>query len=69
LACRLAENEFGDFEFLVAIMIWYEILFVVNLVIKQLPSIDMLIDIEILFAFYYDVRKTQCVCGNFLGED
>jgi len=30
----LAQNELGDFEFSVLIVIWYEILYVVNLVSK-----------------------------------
>lgn len=33
-AKSIAKNELGDFEFLVAIVIWYEILYVVNLVSK-----------------------------------
>jgi len=35
-AKSLAENELGSFEFLVAIIIWYEILSAINFVIKQL---------------------------------
>lgn len=30
----LVKNELGDFEFLLTIVIWYEILYVVNLVSK-----------------------------------
>ena len=44
-AKSLAENELGGFEFLVSIIIWYEILSKINLVSKQLQSKDMLIDI------------------------
>ncbi|XP_065870627.1 uncharacterized protein [Euphorbia lathyris] len=43
-AKSLANNELGDFEFLVAIIIWYEILCAINLVSKTLQSKDMLID-------------------------
>ena len=32
----LAENELGKYEFLVAIVIWYDILSIVNVVSKQL---------------------------------
>ncbi|XP_021736478.1 uncharacterized protein LOC110703029 [Chenopodium quinoa] len=46
-AKSLAKNELGSFEFLLATVIWYEILHVVNLVSKQLQSIDMLIDVAI----------------------
>ena len=44
-AKSLAENELGGFEFLVSIIIWYEILSKITLVSKQLQSKDMLIDI------------------------
>ncbi|PWA89171.1 zinc finger MYM-type protein 1 [Artemisia annua] len=37
----LAENELGKYEFLVAIVIWYDILSVVNVVSKQLQSKNM----------------------------
>ncbi|EAY87544.1 hypothetical protein OsI_08954 [Oryza sativa Indica Group] len=43
----LSENELGGFEFLVAIIIWYEILSSINVVSKQLQSKDMVIDIAI----------------------
>jgi hypothetical protein len=41
----LATNELGDYEFLVGIIIWYEIIFDINLVNKQLQEKDMLIDV------------------------
>jgi hypothetical protein len=47
IAKSLAENELGDFEFLISIVIWYEILSSINLISKQLQSKDMLIDIEL----------------------
>ena len=42
-AKSLATNELGDFEFIVAIIIWFEVLSAVNLVSKQLQAKDMLI--------------------------
>ena len=46
-AKSLADNELGSFEFLVAILIWYELLSAVNLVSKQLQAKDMIIDTAI----------------------
>ena len=43
----MANNELGEYEFIVAIVIWYEVLFVVNLVSKNLQTKDMLIDVAI----------------------
>ena len=62
-AKSLAENELGGFEFLVSIIIWYEILSKINLVSKQLQSKDMLIDIAIesvqgLISFFKKYRET-----------
>jgi hypothetical protein len=59
----LANNELGDFEFLVAIVIWYEILYAVNVVSKDLQSKDMLIDVAIekvqdLISFFKQYRET-----------
>ena len=59
----LAMNELGDFEFLVAIIIWYEILHAVNIVSKFLQSKDMLVDVAIekikgLVSFFEDYRET-----------
>ena len=47
-AKSLANNELGSFEFLLATIIWHEILKVVNLVSKELQSKDMLIDTAIV---------------------
>jgi hypothetical protein len=41
-AKSLRTNELGDFEFIVAIVIWYEVLSAVNLVNKQLQEKDSL---------------------------
>ena len=46
-ARSLATNELGDYEFIVGIVIWYEILYAINLVSKQLQEKDMLIDVAI----------------------
>jgi hypothetical protein len=46
-ANSLAEYEFGDFEFLLSLTIWYEVLFAVNSVSKILQSKDMHIDVAI----------------------
>ncbi|XP_031095048.1 uncharacterized protein LOC115999332 [Ipomoea triloba] len=43
-ARSLATNELGNFEFLLATIIWFEILYAVNLVSKQLQTKDMLLD-------------------------
>ncbi|XP_019184507.1 PREDICTED: uncharacterized protein LOC109179475 [Ipomoea nil] len=43
-ARSLATNELSNFEFLLATVIWFEILFAVNLVSKQLQTKDMLLD-------------------------
>jgi hypothetical protein len=42
-AKSLATSELGDFEFLMSIMIWFEILSVINVVSKLLQSRDMVI--------------------------
>ncbi|XP_021741085.1 zinc finger MYM-type protein 1-like [Chenopodium quinoa] len=61
-ARSLANNELGSFEFLLATIIWYEILCAVNFVSKQLQSQDMLIDIAIgeikgLISFFKNYRE------------
>ncbi|WOG92963.1 hypothetical protein DCAR_0312241 [Daucus carota subsp. sativus] len=62
-AKSLAMNELGDFEFLVAIIIWYEILRAVNIVSKFLQSKDMLVHVAIetikgLILFFESFRET-----------
>jgi hypothetical protein len=62
-AKSLATNELGDFEFIVAIVIWYGVLSAVNLVSKQLQAKDMLIDVAIekvqgLISFFTKYRET-----------
>jgi hypothetical protein len=44
----LADNELGEYKFIVSIVIWYEVLYAINLVIsKHLQTKDMLIDVAI----------------------
>lgn len=67
-AKSIAKNELGDFEFLVAIVIWYEILYVVNLVRKYLQSRVMLIDVAIekvkgLISFFKSVENYEENCN------
>jgi hypothetical protein len=62
-AKSLARNDLGDFEFVVAIIIWYDILAEVNLVSKSLQSKDMIIDVAIenvqtLITFFNGYRET-----------
>ncbi|GJU88943.1 zinc finger MYM-type protein 1-like protein [Tanacetum coccineum] len=59
----LATNELGDFDFLVATIIWFDILSAVNLVSKRLQSDDMLIDVAIkevewLILFFKKFKDT-----------
>ena len=44
-AKSLATNELGDFEYLMSIIIWFEILSAINMVSKLLQSNDMVIDV------------------------
>ncbi|VVA28797.1 Hypothetical predicted protein, partial [Prunus dulcis] len=46
-ANSLATYELGNFEFLLGMVIWYDILGAVNVVSKNLQSEDMLIDVAI----------------------
>ena len=34
----LANNELGEYEFIMAIVIWYEVLYAINLVSEQLQA-------------------------------
>ena len=59
----MANNELGEYEFIVAIVIWYAVLYAVNLVSKHLQAKDMLIDVAIekvegLISFFKDYRET-----------
>ncbi|XP_071705337.1 uncharacterized protein [Rutidosis leptorrhynchoides] len=49
--CRDAESlingEFSSFEFILSLVIWYEILFKINLVSKKLQSKDTLLDVAV----------------------
>ena len=66
----------GEFEFIVAIVIWYEILYAVNLVSKHLQIKDMLIDIAIekvegLISFFknYSLEALETAKGIALEMD
>ena len=59
----MAQNELGEYEFIVAIFICYEVLFVVNLVSKNVQTKDMLIDVAIekvqgLISFFKGYMET-----------
>ncbi|XP_058783350.1 uncharacterized protein LOC131658031 [Vicia villosa] len=61
-AKSLATNELGDFEFLMAINIWFEILSTINVVSKLLQSRDMVIDVAMkkitgLISFFKEYRE------------
>ena len=61
-AKSLANNELGDFDFIVAIVIWYELLSTVNSFSKKLQSKDMLIGVAIenvkkLISFFKEYRE------------
>jgi hypothetical protein len=43
----LTDSELGNFEFIVAIVIWYDILSKVNFVSKQLQAKEMVIGVAI----------------------
>ncbi|GJX55912.1 zinc finger MYM-type protein 1-like protein [Tanacetum coccineum] len=57
----LATNELGDFDFIVVVVIWFDILHKVNLVRKNLQSDDMLINVAMtkmqdLISFFKEFR-------------
>ncbi|XP_058783512.1 uncharacterized protein LOC131658207 [Vicia villosa] len=63
-ARSLATNELGDFEFLMSIIIWFEILYEINLVSKLLQSKNMLIDVAMekikgLISFFERYRESR----------
>jgi hypothetical protein len=62
-ANSLAKYEFGDFEFLLSLTIWYEVLFAVNSASKILQSKDMHINVAInqlktFIDFFKNYRET-----------
>ncbi|XP_071728461.1 uncharacterized protein [Rutidosis leptorrhynchoides] len=59
----LIDGEFSSFEFILSLVIWYDILFNINLVSKKLQSKDMLLDVAIksldgLVNFLENYRNT-----------
>ncbi|XP_071727678.1 uncharacterized protein [Rutidosis leptorrhynchoides] len=62
-AKSLIDGEFSSFEFILSLVIWYEILFKINLVSKKFQSKDMLLDVAIqsldgLVTFFDNYRET-----------
>ncbi|XP_022023705.1 zinc finger MYM-type protein 1-like [Helianthus annuus] len=62
-ALALAENQLSGFDFLVSIVIWYEVLNRVNIVSKKLQAKDMHLEIAIqeinnLIEYFKDYRET-----------
>jgi hypothetical protein len=62
-AKRLANNELREYEFIVAMVIWHEVLYATNLVSKSLQAKDMLLDVAIekvqgLISFFKGYRET-----------
>ncbi|XP_050897880.1 uncharacterized protein LOC127104761 [Lathyrus oleraceus] len=65
-AKSLATNELGNFEFLMAIIIWFEILSAINSVSKLLQEKDMLIDVAMqkikgLISYFEGYRETSFI--------
>lgn len=59
----LATNELGNFEFLMATIIWFKFLSTINFVNKLLQSKDMIMDVAIekikgLISFFERYRET-----------
>lgn len=72
-AKSLAENELGNFEFIMSLVIWYDVLYSVNIVSKQLQSKDMLIDVAMekikgLLSFFKEYRETGRVFKCFTNS-
>ena len=69
----LATYELENFEFLLGMIIWYDILFAMNIVSKSLQKEGMQIDVAIyqlkgltsFFLFWELKRKLFCVCYDF----
>ncbi|KAL7602694.1 hypothetical protein Lser_V15G19297 [Lactuca serriola] len=62
-ATSLVEKELGDFEFLVSLVIWYQVLNHVNIMSKKLQLKDMHVDnaikeINKLIEYFKDYRET-----------
>ncbi|GKD77048.1 zinc finger MYM-type protein 1-like protein [Tanacetum coccineum] len=62
-ALSLVNGEFSSFEFVLSLVIWYDILYRINLVSKKLQSNDMLIDVAIknlegLISYFKNYRES-----------
>jgi hypothetical protein len=69
----LATYEMESFEFLLSMTIWYDILFAINNVSKNLQLKDMYIDVaidqlECLTSYFKNYRETGCnyICYDFI---
>ncbi|XP_021985078.2 zinc finger MYM-type protein 1 [Helianthus annuus] len=67
-AKSLAEKELGEFDFLVATVIWYEILTTVNVVSKKLQSKDMVLDNYREVGFDKAINEAKEI-ANEMGVD
>ena len=59
----LVNGEFSSFEFILSLVIWYEVLYKINLVSKKLQSKEMLIDVAVknlegLINYFEGYRKS-----------
>ena len=64
----LVNGELSRFDFIVSLVIWYEILYRINLVSKKLQSKDMLLDIAIenlkgLVVYFEKYREIGFACA------
>jgi len=59
----LAYFEVGNFEFILAMIIWYDILFAVKTVSKSLQSADMQLDVAI-----QQIKRTRHILNKVLGH-
>ncbi|GKB11402.1 zinc finger MYM-type protein 1-like protein [Tanacetum coccineum] len=62
-ALSLVNGEFSSFDFVLSLVIWYDILFRINLVSKKLQSNEMLIDVALknlkgLVSYFENYRET-----------
>ncbi|KAL0454791.1 UNVERIFIED_CONTAM: hypothetical protein Slati_0818300 [Sesamum latifolium] len=67
-------NSLESFEFLLGIVVWYDILFCINMMSKKLQSESMSIDstieqIEGVLAFFEGYRKTRFATSMNIAKD
>lgn len=71
--CKSLENEIGSYEFILSIIIWYDILVEVNTISKSLQSPNMDLDISAsilsgLLSFLNNFRNTGFKSAKDLAE-